>query len=945
MKKSGKLMSALTAACILLSAAPGFAEENTDNIKTVTYDKTNHVSYVSYTPPDVNSRVYINNAGAFPAYNNVLYADFDNIKYCDYITGAVLEMPGGLTQNKNIVIRFTANEAYMESDNMPEPGVYYWEGTAEDPDGADDNDVCYTYFSKIAKILNGGVPNLRRNTTKTGSYSISSSADDYTTYTLTKGGIASDLPEIINTSLTKTTVDGTNYYSTANLPLTPDSVGYNLENQTSISVSGQMKFDLSKISGLVDRIKNSNGRVAFMSRGGGNINFDFSKAKLHLTYDMTSIASAIEAEIAAADTTEKVKKVVEDYNAFIGIDTTLISNMDYAYAEVAKNTASAGYTLETFKTAVEEAAKAYIRTYIYEQDNYVIYNQYDAGYAYGLYVNQPVVRVMGNNRSVLRETVHTKQWQFMSSFDIKNVDAVKKIAYKSTWNKVGENDINFITNVTGSFPLSVKSGLNNDEENKKRFSDNKTYNPKALKTVRNAANGNTVTVGTDSFDCTGRIEDLKEIYKTADSATLSIAISGGESGSAWSLLDMPTLEVEYDMTAVMDGFNTEVSNADNADELKNVVEKYNKFIGVNTNALVNMENVYSELLNNNYTFDTIEQLKEDFNTAAAKYLITVTYDKPSEYIIYKKPGSGSWNGHITTDLALVNTPFYMTDTNNTYFNADSGSELDSYYSSIILGYDIPNPQAVTDVEFTAKAKLRAAGDIDTKVARNCRVAWDLCDEPITQAGVGYYYDDSEKTDDVYDNIKSYYESNKATNTTVYNISDIVEEKVQTPMQIPSAVKDELQAASENAKRLALIFNSDFKRNVMSPTSEHTLKITYDMTALTEGERAFETNGFKANSVKADDSAVLLNDGARVELTQTQPDIEKDTEIAVIAAAYNNGKLVKALQTTITAPGYMGKTIVTINGFNDVEYDGLKIMTLEGLQNIKPLSLSKNISLE
>lgn len=944
MKKSGRLMSALTAACILLSAAPGFAEENTDNIKTVTYDKTNHVSYVSYTPPDVNSRVYINNAGGFPAYNNVLYADFDNIKYCDYITGAVLEMPGGLTQNKNIVIRFTANEAYMESDNMPEPGVYYWEGTAEDPDGADDNDVCYTYFSKIAKILNGGVPNLRRNTTKTGSYSIISSADDYTTYTLTKGGIASDLPEIINTSLTKTTVDGTNYYSTANLPLTPDSVGYNLENQTSISVSGQMKFDLSKISGLVDRIKNSNGRVAFMSRGGGNINFDFSKAKLHLTYDMTSIASAIEAEIAAADTAENVKKVVEDYNAFIGIDTTLISNMDYAYAEVAKNTASAGYTLETFKTAVEEAAKSYIRTYTYEQDNYVIYNQYDGGFVSGLYVNQPVLSRKSDNRSAVLGSIYTLQWQFMSSFDIKNVDAVKKIAYKSTWTKVGTGDINFITNVTDSFPLTVKSGLNNDDVNKRCFSDNKTYNPKALKTVRNAANKNSVTVGTDSFDCTGRIGDLKEIYQVGGSATLSIAISGAL-GSNWSLLDMPTLEVTYDMTAVIDGFNTEISNAGTADELKNVVEKYNKFIGVNTNALVNMENVYNELLNNNYTFDTIEQLKEDFNTAAAKYLITVTYDKPSEYIIYKRPGSGLWNGHITTDLALVNTPFYMTDTDNIYYNADSGSELDSYYSSIILGYDILNPQAVADVEFTAKAKLRSMSDINTKVTDNCRVAWDLCDEPITQAGVGYYYDDSEKTDDVYDNIKSYYESNKSTDTTVYNISDIVEEKVQTPMQIPSAVRDELKAASGNTKKLALIFNSDFKRNVMSPTYEHTLKITYDMTALTEGERAFETNGFKAYSKKADDDAVLLNDGARVELTQTQSGIAKDTEIAVIAAAYNKGKLVKALQTTITAPGYMGKTIVTINGFNDVEYDGLKIMTLDGLQSIKPLSLSKNISLE
>ncbi|GEM_PF-5596710 len=965
MKKSKKLISVLTAACMLLSAIPGFAEEITDNTKTVTYEKKNHVSYVNYMQYNLNSRLYVNEQTEFPANNNVLYVDFDNIKYPEYITNAVLEIKGDIMSERGTTIYYSTNEEYMEN-NLPANGIYYWQGTEEDPDGTEENpDICYNHFLRLAGIFANVPSYVCRNSTNTAeSYVIDSNAEDYeiiqmkdvsgssgwempdgSTSYLSNKDLISTVP--LKTAETDEEGSSNTLYATTNLPLTEDSVGYNLSGQTSINLSGQIKFDLTGLmdsgnESFLENLKKSQGRVAFMMRGGNNIKYDLSNAKLHLTYDMTSITPVIEAEIAAADTAEKVKRVVDDYNSFIGIDTKLISNMNYAYADVAKNIPGTTYTVETFKSAVEDAAKGYIRTYTYEQNNYVIYNRHDDGFVPGLYVNQPIVS-RNDNLSIAMSSLWSSQWQFMSSFDIKNVDAIKNISYKSTWLTVGEGkNIQFITNVTDSFPLNIKSGFTADSENINYFSSDKSINPKAESTSRNAADGNAVVVGVDSFDCSGRIEDIKEVYQNSGSAALTIAING-ELTSEWSLTDMPTLDVTYDMTAIMDGFNAEVSNADTADKLKNVVEKYNNFIGVNTKVLVNMENVYNELSNKNYTFDTIEQLKEDFNTAADKYLITVTYDMPSDYIIYKKPGTGSWDGRINNNVVLVNTPFAEIDTNHIYFKINSGRGLDSYYASVILSYDIPNPQAVTDVEFTAKANLRNTADINSDITKNCRVAWDVCDEPITQAGVGYYYDDAENENDVYDEIKTYYSNNKSADTTVYSITDTAGEITQTSMQIPAAVKDELQSAPGNTKKLALIFNSDFKRHLISPTDDHTLKLTYDLTALTEGARAFETDGFKAHTLKADDRSVLLNDGARIELTQTSKDITGN--VTVLAAAYKEGKLIKAVPQTITAPGFMGRTIVTINGFDDVEYDELKIIALDGLQNIKPLSLSKNISLE
>ena len=911
-------------------------------LRTITIDKTNHVSYVSYLYQDFNSRVLINAGGAQPAYNNVLYVDFDNIKYRDYITGAVLEMPGGLAPNKNIVIRYTTNETYMESDNMPEPGTYYWEGTADDPDGANDDDVCYTYFSKIAGILNGGVPDLRRNTTKTGSYQISTSADDYTTYKLTKGNKLGDIPEIINTSLTTTKVDDTTYYSTTNLPLASDSYGYNLENQTSISGSGQMKFDLSKISGVVDNIKNSNGRVAFISRGGGNINFDFSTAKLHLTYDASAMAPAIEAAIAAADTIEEVKAVIEEYNSFIGIDTSLISNMDYAYAEVAKTTATAGYTLEGFKTAVENAAKAYIKTVKYEQDNYVLYNQHDKIYKLGLYVNQQVLINKAKEVSMATQGVTFRNFQYMSSFDVKNLDAVKSIVYKTKWNNMVEagTGFNFITNVTEAFPIvSTKSGFTTDDEDIKRLNNKTADNPNAIQTQRNTSADNAMASGWDSFDCSSRIADLKTVGGTNNAATLSISLNNGSTTTNLSLRDenKPYLEVTYDMTKVMEGFDADLAAVATGADLKGVVAKYNKFIGAD---MLSGDDVYDSLVANkdNYTFET---LKDAFDEIVEANTITVTYDKPSDYIIFRRSSDGSWNGHTTKAFAMINSPFFTNDADGTYYNFDEKADLDSVYAVMMLGYDIPNSQAVTDVEFTATAALRNASEVITDINKKCRVAWDAPAGAITTATVGAYEDDTEATDDVYDTVKVYYEANKHFDTTVYEISDTVDEKVKTAMNIPETVKDELRETG----KLEIIFNSDFNRNIMANTSNHSLKVTYDLTALKEGEKSFDTTGFKLNGINAGDTTKLVNAGARVELTQTKSDIAKDTPISLIVAAYDGNKLVKAVPTTVNAPGYMGKVILSVDGFGEVEYDTLKVMTWNSVENIKPLAALKEISLK
>ena len=298
------------------------------------------------------------------------------------------------------------------------------------------------------------------------------------------------------------------------------------------------------------------------------------------------------------------------------------------------------------------------------------------------------------------------------------------------------------------------------------------------------------------------------------------------------------------------------------------------------------------------------------------------------------------------NLMLVNSSYlHVTKENHEFANQYvsykfEDSFFDSYFAVPVLSYDIYNPQAIVDVKFTTDARRRSAGDVWSGAADySSHVGWNLSDADITDAKAGRYFDDAQSSDDVFDTLLNWINTNKDVNKTEYTIPTGEEFAVDsktthtTVMDIPQALMSQLQTKND-ATNLVITFSPLQKRHLANGINNNKLTITYDLSAASEAEKEFIVSA-NAKYSTIEDGLTLTDDGARVELVQMKKDVPSESK--AIVASYNKGALVKTVTADVTAPGFMKKTVLDLTGFAGTAYDSIKVMSWDGVSSMKPLS--------
>ena len=664
------------------------------------------------------------------------------------------------------------------------------------------------------------------------------------------------------------------------------------------------------------------------------------KDTLTATYDMTAILAGFQAKISNASTAEAVKAVVEEYSAFIDTDLNILSNMDYVYADIAKTTATTDYTFETLAAAIENGAKAYLKEVTYTPDNYAMWNRYDGNYQSGIAVNTNLIPSQDATQQKTVSSINLKLWRYLSAYKLNNTDAITKMSLNTSFGAVG-SWLKFYATPVASFPVSTEPAfyVKSDSEHATLVSYIEKDN------VTTVSDGSVYANSVASIDYSSKIEALNAATGEDGSVVLltSVASEIGGGGATVKLFE-DSLKVTYDMTAIMDGYREAVAAADTAQKMQAAVEKYNDFIGADLNALVNMNYVYNDLIANRAEYTEPELLKAAFDEFVEGYKFDVTYTMPDDYYYYK-PDAGAYNGGFGGKYALVNMSYaQMTQDPNANDDIDpvgqyrslfsKDSYIDTYYLKPIFSYDIYSPEAVVDVKYTVNAQLRKA--VEGELGKTHVVGWAASDTDIVDTTPAAFESDTE----VYNAIVAWHSANKNVATTTYDVPTETGVVATTQMNIPADVKAALQSG-EGMKKLIMTFNCK-ERSLLGSLKQHALTVTYDRTALSEGEMDLVIDGYQNYTVTTD-SMALLEDGADVEILQTSKDLEGD--FTVIAAAYKEGALVGVKTQTATAPGFMGKVALNLTGVvvpaeitdtTEAVYDTLKVMALDGLGTIKPL---------
>lgn len=683
-------------------------------------------------------------------------------------------------------------------------------------------------------------------------------------------------------------------------------------------------------------------------RGDGAIYIRPASVCLTITYDNSKIVDGFKTKLTKATTAEAVKAVAEEYSDYINADVNILSNMDYVYADIAKTTATTEYTFESFAAAIENGAKAYLKEFTYTPDDYALRNMWDGNFQKGITVNtNSFPKASDATKTEDVSSIKLQFWRYLSAYNLDNVNAIRKMTLDTSFGAVADW-LKFYATAAESFPVDTTPAYYTTDSSE--FTTLVSYIEKEL--VEEVTDGSIYSNKVASIDYSDKIALLKNAADEDNSAVLLTGLASKTGGSGAVLqLFKDSLKVTYDMTAVNDNFKADFAAVENVDDVKALVENYNDFAGANLGQLKNMGVVYAELFENIskgevYSLDT---LKKAIDEAASKYIYVVEYDKPTDYYVYKR--NGALDAAYDENLMLVNSSYlHVTKENHEFANQYvsykfEDSFFDSYFAVPVLSYDIYNPQAIVDVKFTTDARRRSAGDVWSGAADySSHVGWNLSDADITDAKAGRYFDDAQSSDDVFDTLLNWINTNKDVNKTEYTIPTGEEFAVDsktthtTVMDIPQALMSQLQTKND-ATNLVITFSPLQKRHLANGINNNKLTITYDLSAASEAEKEFIVSA-NAKYSTIEDGLTLTDDGARVELVQMKKDVPSESK--AIVASYNKGALVKTVTADVTAPGFMKKTVLDLTGFADVIYDSVKVMTWDGISSMKPLATAFEI---
>ncbi len=665
----------------------------------------------------------------------------------------------------------------------------------------------------------------------------------------------------------------------------------------------------------------------------GKLSINAGKVSLTVTYDESKIVEKFRSELSNASTAETVKAVAEKFSTFIDADTDIVSNMDYVYADIAKTTATTVYTFETFKTAIENGTKVYLKEITYSPDNYVLRNLHDGRYPSGIAVNTNVIPLKDDSSKTNSvSTISLKLWRYMPAYNLNNTDAIRNLNLNISFGAVGDW-LKFYAAPVSSFPVS----------NTPAFYGTEAPEYAALvpciesDLVKEVADGSVYADSVASIDYSSKIEAVNAAAGDSGSAVLLAGVASeiGGGGAAVKLFE-DSLKVTYDMTNINDKYTADFAAIGSAADVKALVENYSDFTGADTGILKNMDIVYNGLFDkiskgSVYTLDTLKTAIEEI---ASDYIYTVEYDKPTDYYMYKYVNDNV--GGLAGKHMLVNTTcVQFSDTGSDNYGQYAvqkfnSNHIDSYYYAPMLSYDIYNPQAVMDVKFTTNARRRNVKDGENPTY----VAWNVSDAALTDAVPGEY----KAGDPAFDTLSAWFNANRYTNQTEYSIPTPAEFETDpatthiTTMDIPKFVMNSLTQKTGTPK-LTITFSQN-QRHYTSGIDNNKLAITYDLSAVSEAEREYIIKGYEKYTTSEDKTA-LVDDGARVEIVQMKKDVPAASK--AIIAAYNGGFLVKTAIADVTAPGFMKKTVLDLTGFADVTYDELKVMTWNGFTTMKPLA--------
>lgn len=320
------------------------------------------------------------------------------------------------------------------------------------------------------------------------------------------------------------------------------------KNFTAAVGNASADIDLNDIKEELKAKEEANGYANVLVKvdfGGGSLFNDTEQSYLQVTYDTSLIDSHFESEVEGAVTADAMKAVVEKYNEFIGADTSALVNINYVYADLAKEVENGKvYTYETLKADFDEFVKNYLVDVTYAApNNYIMYRN-EARQSFNGKYTAPRVLLNSIVGLVDNETdpYYGKKWKMgdislfhiypILGYDIENTQAITKIVYNIGTRDGGTGRVYY--SVEDSFPLSGTAGeyMENTDE---YAAVTKYWDTKKQ-------------IG----DCDGEVDITSYVLsdlKKNSSATLVMSQMNGSTNVIFDI-DKTTLTVTYDITAI-----------------------------------------------------------------------------------------------------------------------------------------------------------------------------------------------------------------------------------------------------------------------------------------------------------------------------------------------------------------------------------------------------------
>lgn len=365
MKNRKRIVSALLATVMALPGIYVSAEESLPKTKTVEISVDNVVYGKHYTAPwgsnaEKQFRMLVNNGGSCEAYQNFAFAEFENIPDVDAIVGLELESTHSVRKDRTNGTFWYTTEL---PESIPEAGEYIaleWNSgkkyTIKDSEDAKTVFSFYEYIAnqvahkKSLSIDDATYEELSGYIGKSGTLYLSSDKKlviQNPNFSKNYGG------RLFNFSFNKE--DGTHTMPVEGLTATSDNqtmkLRFNLTEQKGCSATGAWNQGITVIEALKNAKKeDGSGEIAFIMHDGENMNNDFSNAKIYVTYDM---AKLFEMDFSKAASDDEIRSVISEYNAYIGADLNVFSDMSEVYEglyEWKKTAEKSEFTYENVKT-------------------------------------------------------------------------------------------------------------------------------------------------------------------------------------------------------------------------------------------------------------------------------------------------------------------------------------------------------------------------------------------------------------------------------------------------------------------------------------------------------------------------------------------------------------------------------------------------------------------